>query len=265
MDSKQLKEAVVNNLQQSTALEVSAEVVKLGQDIMQDELQASHLHTIGMMEIDNTIDDDRAVLEERLDELRALNNKHSNKLQELKKALDREIEKAQGRLKRTEVRRNYMAAVKALNRVNHLQEPFEAKDPDQEITIKVSLPKAEAEDEAEREGYFAWSFSVTTPDNTSRYASTGSKVHFCGTRSLSKKVLSAHAAVCAAEDKLAQLQRVNIETRKVLQDLEVERKTLQRKLRKQIVGKSAVGKEFRKLIQSGRGKRKLLPIPQDLK
>lgn len=261
MNTSELKNAVTKQILESTALQVSTEVVKAGQDLMQEELQTSHFLTIGMIEVDNVVDDEREALEDRLDELNKLNTKHNKELNDRKAALAKEIKHTTERLKRTEVRRHYRTAFKALERVPYLDQPFIEGDPDKEISIDCSLPNPVSEDPTEAEGYFEWSFNITT-EGPSYSRKT---LSFAGKRSISKKILKKHEDVRAVEDKLNQLTACNREVRQAMQELERDRERLRRKVRKQAAGKSVVGSEIRKILKAERGNRKLLPIPQGLK
>lgn len=252
-------DAVEAEVVEGTALAIREDVAKVSQDVMKDEIEASHLQNIGMMAIENAIDEDKAEYEAQLEQIRAAVEVAQEDLKKAQQARDKEIKRFQSQLIRTELRKKRSNALKVLAKLTDLSVPFRIPSDEDEKGFGVSYhePDPNAEKSLERAGFIKWEFQL----KQEKLSSYRDGVMFSGTRGLSRKCTEALKAVKAAEDEVKKLSALNRDVRIQIQNLEKERRELQRKLRQQIVSKSVVGNEIERMLKASRKKVKALPLP----
>ena len=246
----QVAEAINAEVVGSTALSIRSDVSQVSQDVMKDEIHSTHLNTMGMMAIENAIDEDKESYDAQLDEIRAAMDVATKELKQAETQRDKTITAYQKRLVNTELKRKYAAAVKVLSKLADLSSPIDVKTEDDIDTCYIEAEHGVA-------AHIKWDFGLGQKGSSS-YRNT---LEFKGTRALSKKCLDTLKAVKTAETGIQELQNINKEVRIQIQNLEKERRTLKRKLRQQIVGGSVVGAEVEKMLKGSRKKIKALPLP----
>lgn len=246
-----------------TALAVAPEVAKVSQDVMKEEIGATHLTNMGMMAIDNAIDEDKAEYELQLDEIRAAMDKATVTLTGVTKERERTIDGFKEQLIRTELRKKFAASLRALSTLPGLSGEFESpKDPDKCISVEYNEADSEAKKQLARDGYFHWKYDVTQSYSSSSYGGKSTAdVHFAGDRTLSKKCTAAIKTVESAQADVDGLARLNRDVRINIQGLEKEKRKLQRDLRQEVISNSVVGAQFAASLKRGRKKIKMLPLP----
>ena len=256
-------EKVEDEVAKVTALAVAPEVAKVSQDVMKEEIGATHLTNMGMMAIDNAIDEDKADYEEQLDEIRGAMEKATTTLTGVTKDRERVIDNFKEQLIRTELRKKFAASLRALTQLPGLGGEFESpKDPDKCISVEYNEADPEAKKQLAKDGYFHWSYDVTQTYKSSSYGgSSTAAIQFAGDRTLSKKCTGAIKTVESAQADVDGLARLNRDVRITMQGLEKEKRKLQRDLRQRVISNSAVGAAFAETLKRGRKKIKALPLP----
>lgn len=255
-----VEEAVQNKLATDTALVLAPGVLKSSQAAMQDDIQASHINNMGMMAIENAIEEDKAQYEQQLDELRKASEATTKRLTAAKAEVEKEVNSFRKHLIHTELRAKYAAAFKLTAKFANLTNKFIDKglqDATYNVEGRAPSKDADVECDAQRVPHFKWSFRISDDHNHN-------DLHFVGYRKLSSKCLSAKKAVEDVEKDLTELSNANRDIRISIQNLERERRDLQRKLRHEIVSKSSVGAQIEKVIRQGRKPLKQLQLPSRL-
>ena len=96
-----VQEKIESEVVEATAMVVSPEVAKISQTVMQEEIEAGHLKSMGMMAIENAIDEDKSVYETQLDEVRVAVEKKQQALIVANRARDSIIKGFKDQLIRT--------------------------------------------------------------------------------------------------------------------------------------------------------------------
>ena len=258
-DSKAaVQENIEKQVVEATAMVVAPRVAEASQLVMREEIEASHLKNMGMMAIENAIDEDKAIYEAQLDEIRLAIDKANGTVNENNKVLDRAVNTFKSQLIRTELRKRQATSLKILNSLAGLDAPFRiSTKSDEGIGVGYHAPNAEADKPEEVKGFFSWQYTVY--QGTREYSAP--HVCFSGRRNLDKKCVVAISNLDDAKKDVVSLTKLNRDIRMKIQGLERERRELQRKLRHEIVSNSKVGAQFEETLRQSRKKVKALPLP----
>lgn len=268
-----VKDAVEAKIVESTALAVAPKLAESSQLVLQKEMEASHLQSMGQMAIENAIDEDRAAYEGQLDEIRKATEANNKRINTAKAKFEAIVDAALEELKRTELRRMYAKAVASLNKIPNLSALFQVEPDSDDIHVERRLgvkpalagarPKPTDAEKENMVGYIGWHIDIESVNHKNNYNTP--KVRLEGTRSFGKKCEEAFRALKALEKDGVALLEVNREVRLKIQNLERERRELQRKLRQQIVSSSSVAKELDGLLKKNRKAVETLVLPARLK
>jgi hypothetical protein len=255
-----VKDKVQEAIAEETALQVVPTVVEASEVVVREEIQASHMKNMGMMAIENELDSDRAEYDSQLDEIRRLVDKTNTSLKKAEEESEREISRFKECLIRTELRKHAAARIKEANRIKDREYDYSLEiENDKSFTvICYEEGSEEAKTAIERVPHVTWRYSLCGKNKS---GNTGPSIPICGTRKLSKKCLDALKEVSSLQADLVALGKANQEVRISIQKLEQERRTLQRKLRQNILQNSAVGAEISARLKANRKKVKALPVP----
>lgn len=256
-----LADVVESNIVEATAIAIRNDVAGVSQDVMQDEIKASHLQNIGSMAIENAIEEDKAAYELQLDEIQECVDKAKKRLKERQTKFDKAVNRFQTQLVATELRKKRAAVIKTLSSLNDLAKPLNINSEDGDDDINTFHSQDSDGDTLEaRAGVVGWNFEIKQGTG---YSSSG--LDFKGERPLSKKLVGLYKDIEDAKEDIDTLMNANKGVRVQIQKLERERRDLQRKLRSQVISKSIVAKEIDQMLKGSRSKVKALALPANLK
>lgn len=245
---------------EATAIAIRHDVSAVSADVMKDEIEAGHLQSIGMMAIENAIDEDKSQYEDQLDEIQTHVNDAQKRLAAKEQEFNKEVERFKKQLKATELRKKLASAHKTLSGLSDTTYPLRGikeEDGDIETTLKQDDKSEELKGRA---GVIQWSFSVTFSVEGSRYGS-GESIEFSGTRDLNEKCVKLYIDIEDIKKEISELMECNKSVRIQIQKLERERRDLQRKLRQEVISRSIVAKDINEMLKNTRKAVKQLQLP----